>query len=285
MIPCYEHFSSVAPEYRRLRTTDKAPVRAIQESLGQTDGLNVADIGCGTGRYSQLLYRHLGPSTKMFCLDANGDMLDELRAALHPAVYRNFVSVRANASALPFDDNTMDVITSFNAIHHFEITQFLREARRVLDEDGSAFIYTRLREQNTTTIWGKFFPNFHMMETRLYTAPELREYIRRHFRPARLRVTTFSFERQSSLEALLEQAERHHYSTFSLYDQDEFSYAMREFERGIREAFEDPDFVEWTESYTLLSLAMPAGYLPPDSLVASGRDSQPEFTSRDPCIG
>ena len=251
----HEHFNSVAPIYRRLRTTDEAPVKAIQRALDRTDGLNIADVGCGTGRYSQLLSHHLGPTTKTFCVDANRAMLDEMSPGIYPGRFPGLITVQASASALPFDDNTMDVVTSFNAIHHFDISEFLTEAGRVLKKDGKAFLYTRLRDQNATTIWGKFFPNFHATETRLYTASELLGYISRHFLPAQMSVTPFSFERQSSLETLLEQAKGRHYSTFSLYDRDEFHYALREFETGVREAYTAPDQVYWTDSYTLFSLA------------------------------
>ncbi|MFQ5933587.1 MAG: class I SAM-dependent methyltransferase [Dehalococcoidia bacterium] len=255
MLDSHEHFTSVAPDYRRLRTTDEEPIKAIHNALDGVPKLVVADIGCGTGRYSQLLYEYLGPGTRMFCVDATRAMLDELGAAIHPDTLPNFVPIQARASALPFGDNTMDVITSFNAIHHFDLAGFLTDASRVLKEDGNVFLYTRLREQNAKTIWGRFFPNFCEMETRLYTRSELLDYINRHFQPARLFVTPFSFYRQASLEALLEQAKGRHYSTFSLYDQDEFDCALREFERGIREAYSDPYTVGWTESYTLLSLA------------------------------
>ncbi|MFQ5872826.1 MAG: class I SAM-dependent methyltransferase [Dehalococcoidia bacterium] len=255
MLTCYEHFTSVAPEYRRLRRTDEAPIGAIRRYLDKTDGLYVADIGCGTGRYSQLLSHHLGPATKMFCVDANRAMLDELSWTIDLAMLPGFVSIQASASALPFDDDTIDVITCFNAIHHFDIPKFLTESSRVLKEEGNAFFYTRLRDQNAATIWGRFFPGFHETETRLCTASELSDYISRHFRPAQMRVTPFSFYRQSSLEALLEQARLRHYSTFSLYGEEEFDYALREFKRGIREAYADPGTVSWTDSYTLFSLA------------------------------
>ena len=254
MVTCYEHFTSVAPLYRQLRATDEAPVKAIQSFLDQTDSLSIADIGCGTGRYSQLLFHHMGPATKMFCVDVTRAMLHELSEAVHSDGISNHVLVQASASSLPFYDNTMDVITSFNAIHHFDLSQFLKETRRVLKEGCHAFLYTRLREQNATTIWGKFFPNFHETETRLYIASEVVDCIRRHFQPGLISITPFSFPRQSSLEALLDQARQHHYSTFSLYDRDEFDFALGEFERNIRAAYADPSEVYWIDSYTLFSL-------------------------------
>lgn len=250
-----EHFTSVAPVYRQLRTTDEAPIDEIRRSLGHKIGLRVADIGCGTGRYSQLLFDYLGPDTTMFCVDFTRAMLDEMVSLVDPDILPRFAPMRASASELPFADGSLDVITTFNAIHHFDVDGFLSEVRRVLKPDGKAFLYTRLRDQNETHIWGRYFPNFCEKEDRLYTESELRHYISNYFESSNLSFTPFSFRRRASIEELLEQAEGRHYSTFSLYDLDEFNYSLREFERGIREAYPDPSSIRWTDFYTLVSLS------------------------------
>ncbi|MCH9035880.1 MAG: class I SAM-dependent methyltransferase [Chloroflexi bacterium] len=254
MVDCYEHFTAVAPVYTRLRTTDASPVKAIRDNLVKTDGLYVADIGCGSGRYSQQLFLHLGPAIKLVCVDVNRAMLDELNWAIDPAMDPSVESIQASANALPFDDGTLDVITTFNAIHHFDVAGFLRESRRVLKKDGKVFLYTRLMEQNATTIWGRFFPGFLEKETRLYTRSELSTYISRHLMPSQMLITPFSFYRQASLEALVEQAKLRHYSTFSLYGEKEFEYSLGEFERCVGQAYLNLGRVLWTESYTLFTL-------------------------------
>ncbi|MEE9249105.1 MAG: class I SAM-dependent methyltransferase [Dehalococcoidia bacterium] len=231
-----------------------SPVKAIRDNLVETDGLYVADVGCGTGRYSHQLFLHLGPAIKLVCVDVNRAMLDELKWAIDPAMDPSVESIQASANALPFDDGTMDVVTTFNAIHHFDVAGFLRESRRVLKEDGKVFLYTRLREQNATTIWGRFFPGFLEKETRLYTRSEMSAYISRHLMPSQMLITPFSFYRQAPLEALVERAMLRHYSTFSLYGEEELEYSLGEFEWGVRQAYSNPGRVRWTDSYTLFTL-------------------------------
>ena len=249
-----EHFTSVAAVYRELRTTDEAPIDRIWRSLDRKPGLRVADIGCGTGRYTQLLFDYLGPDTTMFCVDFTRAMLDEMVSRVDPAILPSFIPIQASASELPFADNELDAITTFNAIHHFDAAGFLSEVRRVLEPNGKAFIYTRLREQNTKHIWGRFFPDFCEKEDRLYTESELRRHGSELFD---VRVTPFSFRRRASIQDLLEQAKGRHYSTFSLYERDEFSYALREFQQNVQNAYPDLDSISWTDSYTLFTLSNP----------------------------
>ena len=257
MTSIYGHFEAVAPVYRQLRTTDEAPIRAIRSSLDHKIGLRVADIGCGTGRYSQLLYDYLEPTARMYCIDFNHAMLGQLRSELSPSELSDFELIQGSATNLPLANGCLDVITSFNAIHHFDLTGFLSEISRVLDEGGQAFLYTRLRDQNASTIWGRFFPQFCEKESRLYTLPQLVESIDRYFRPAHLSARPFLMRRQLSLEGLVEQARGRHYSTFSLYTPDAFEYALKEFQRNITRVFPDLNSIQWTDSNTLISLSPP----------------------------
>lgn len=67
------HFSRVADAYRAIRTTDLEPIFFIKEKMKERGRLTGADIGCGAGRYDQLLLDHL-PFSHLLCLDANPGM-------------------------------------------------------------------------------------------------------------------------------------------------------------------------------------------------------------------
>ena len=159
MISTYQHFETVAPVYRQLRTTDEAPIRAIRSLLGAKVGLRVSDIGCGTGRYSQLLHDYLTPVAKMYCIDFNHAMLEQLRSELRPSERDNFQLIQGSATDLPLADGSLDVVTSFNAIHHFDLTDFLSEISRVLDKMASIFIHQAPRDQKRFKHLGQIFPS------------------------------------------------------------------------------------------------------------------------------
>ena len=76
--------------------------------------------------------------------------------------------LRCAAEQLPLADHSVDFVTTFNAIHHFDLDRFADEVARVLSRRGDLFVYTRTPEQNAASIWGRAFPGFTTHENRLH---------------------------------------------------------------------------------------------------------------------
>jgi ubiquinone/menaquinone biosynthesis C-methylase UbiE len=169
-----DHFSLVASVYDALRTTDEAPVRRIRELLPdhRVTGL---DIGCGTGRYSRLLRGVLHPGSVLVASDVSAAMLAELKAS--DDGNEQVLALRSTAEQVPMRTGSLDLVTAFNSVHHFDLKQFLAVAGRVLKPNGQLFIYTRTPEQNARTVWGRYFPGFTEREQRLHSEAALREAV------------------------------------------------------------------------------------------------------------
>jgi len=171
------HFSKIAPRYRELRTPDSAPVEFIANCLRDRPRLLAADVGCGAGRYTLKLLEFLGQRLFRYCLDANRRMLDQLKELLNSGGFDGFETHQSVAERLPLAGNTLDFVTTFNAVHHFDLIGFLEETARSLKTQGYLFIYTRLRHQNVKNIWGQYFPSFYEKETRLYETEMIKEAV------------------------------------------------------------------------------------------------------------
>jgi ubiquinone/menaquinone biosynthesis C-methylase UbiE len=246
----HQHFSRIAKRYRNLRTTDLEPITMVVRELKNLAQIEGIDVGCGTGRYDLLLYRYLGEILRLTCVDANDYMLEELDKYLIKHGLSNFESMHSEAEYLPFPSNALDCVCAFNAIHHFNLPEFLRESDRILKNGGYLFIYTRLREQNGRNIWGQYFPNFHLKETRLYTLDTLMELVA----ASNLHVKSieyFKYGRISTLTRLVKRARDHHYSTFSLYLPEEMEEAITRFKQNIRIEFEDTNQIRWLDENVL----------------------------------
>jgi len=150
-----EHFSTVAPFYSQIRTIDLDPINYIAKKLASKSKIVAADIGCGDGRYSIKLIEKLRNRLSLTCVDNNHEMLRQISQVSH--YFQNLQTKYAFAEKLPFDDNSLDCIFSFNAIHHFKINEFAKECSRVLKNNGLLFVYTRLKEQNESNIWVNSF--------------------------------------------------------------------------------------------------------------------------------
>jgi len=253
MIGMQGHFAKVAGVYREMRTTDEEPILHIRDQLAGRPAVTAADVGCGAGRYDLLLFRHL-PDLRLACLDVNQEMLTQLSRHLERNGINDFETINASVEELAFEDESLDCVFTFNAVHHFDAPLFLAKAGRAIKKDGLIFIYTRTPDQNAGSIWGKHFPGFCEKETRLYRQEEMEEWIGEIGRLRMIAARTFHYARTSSLERLLEQARSRHYSTFSLYADAEFEKACQTFEGAVRRQFDDPARVAWHDQNILFQI-------------------------------
>ena len=222
-----EHFKQVAAVYESLRTTDEAPVRSVRQLLPDRPVTGL-DIGCGTGRYSRLLCGLLPDGSLLVAGDVSACMLAELMAGSRGHA-RGVVPLLSTAEELPLRTASLDLVTAFNCVHHFDLGRFLTAVARVLQPDGQLFIYTRTPEQNARTIWGRYFPGFTDHEQRLHSDAALRDAVRRTDGLTVVATQTFKHPRSSTVERLRAQAEGRHYSTFSLYTPDELRACIATF--------------------------------------------------------
>ena len=249
----HDHFSAIASKYRNVRTLDAKPILHIKNILKEKPKISMADIGCGDGRYSLELLKCLGDKCYLHCIDSNEKMLTYLENYLIEQNVTNFCIRPGNADKLPLENDSMDCIVIFNAIHHFGIQRFLAEALGCLKNDGHLFIYTRLRNQNSRNIWGQYFPLFTEMENRLYELDELEK----HIQNADMSIHStkvFGYSRTSSLDRLVHQAQNNHYSTFTLYDKETFDESLEAFQQNIKKNFGDLGQIKWYDENILLEI-------------------------------
>ncbi len=247
----YHHFSGIAGDYRDLRKTDSEPIDLIANKLQKLPHIDAADIGCGAGRYDLLLFRYLGEKLSLTCLDANAEMLKSLNSYLKRHSIYNFESMCSMAEDLPFPDKALDCVCTFNAVHHFNLRNFLDESARIIKDEGYLFIYTRLREQNKRNIWGQYFPRFHRKENRLYTMDTMKQMIEATSNLELESIVSFTYNRMSDIDQLLTRARSHHYSTFSLYQPDELARAIDKFTSKISNSFENVQQIRWFDENVL----------------------------------
>lgn len=95
--------------------------------LEHAAGKDVLEVGCGTG----LILKRIEPVAKRAVgIDLSSGMLEKARE-------RGLEVYKANATELPFDDATFDVVYSFKVLAHVEaIDVALREMARVTRKNG-----------------------------------------------------------------------------------------------------------------------------------------------------
>ena len=121
-------FSGRATDYAKYRPSyPQAAIATILEGLNSQTQVVAADIGAGTGIASRLLADR---GVKVIAIEPNAEMRQA--AAEHPLV--EFREATAEASLLP--NKSVELVTSFQAFHWFELTPTLEEFHRILKPSG-----------------------------------------------------------------------------------------------------------------------------------------------------
>ncbi len=94
------------------------------------------EVPVGTGVLSMPVYRDL-PNADITCLDDSADMMRAAKQKAEAAAIRNITFLQGDVGALPFADESFDIVLSLNGFHAFPDKQAAyRETYRVLKKGG-----------------------------------------------------------------------------------------------------------------------------------------------------
>lgn len=95
---------------------------------------HAVDIGCGAGHLSYALaeiVKHIS------AVDASSEMIDLVAKQAKQRNLANLDAIHASVEALPFADNSVDIICSRYSAHHWtQMDKAMQEIKRVLKPDG-----------------------------------------------------------------------------------------------------------------------------------------------------
>jgi ubiquinone/menaquinone biosynthesis C-methylase UbiE len=159
----YDKPRALAPETRRL-WQDLLSAHIDRGAISL-----VIDLGCGTGRFSELLAARFG--ARVIGIDPSRKMVDHARRK--PAT-GNVVYQRGSAEALPLPDACADLVFMSMVFHHFaDPVAVAQECRRVLRQGGRACIRNTTRENDFPH--RHFFPALRpLIESNLPTRADIR---------------------------------------------------------------------------------------------------------------
>jgi ubiquinone/menaquinone biosynthesis C-methylase UbiE len=135
-------FTKRAENYRKYRPRYPKDLFAwLQEKLGPGAGKIAADIGSGTGIFTQHL---LGHGYQVYAIEPNKEMRRMAEESLSSDP--GFFSVQGEALATGLGDSTVDIVTSAQAFHWFGGKESAKEMRRILKKNGKVLIVWNMRD-------------------------------------------------------------------------------------------------------------------------------------------
>jgi len=95
-------------------------------------GMNILDVGCGTGSHLELYQRY---KCNLFGIDLSPSMMDVARERLGDSAQLDL----GNATEMPYEDDKFDLVISMLSLHEMSPdtrSTVLNEIKRVLKSDG-----------------------------------------------------------------------------------------------------------------------------------------------------
>jgi len=116
------------------------PPEQLIERNGIKKGMQVLDLGCGSGAFTTFIARAVGDKGKVYALDIQADMLKQLENKLSKPEnndIKNIKLIEGNAYELPFDDNSLDLVNMVTVLQEIpDRNRALQEVKRVLKPGG-----------------------------------------------------------------------------------------------------------------------------------------------------
>ena len=154
-------YQSEGDRYEALvsREDYQGNIRRVIEEIIKMDGLDVLDLGAGTGRLTMLLAARAG-SIRSF--DASAEMLRVCRERLVASGLSNWQVDVADHRQLPVPDHSADLVVSGWSVSYLAVwnqenetaglDQWLEEMKRVLRSGGTIILFESLGTGNETPI-------------------------------------------------------------------------------------------------------------------------------------
>jgi ubiquinone/menaquinone biosynthesis C-methylase UbiE len=112
------------------------PERVLQ-SLAIKPGERIADLGSGGGYFTFRLSQAVGPTGKVYAVDVDKDMLEDLAERAKNDGYRNIEKVLAKYDDPSLPESGVDLIFTSNVYHHIEArAKYFADAARYLRPGG-----------------------------------------------------------------------------------------------------------------------------------------------------
>lgn len=109
----------------------------ILDEMGLKPGMDVADIGAGSGLFSRLIAGRVGPAGTVYAVDIAKHMVDYIAKTAQEEKITNLKAVLGDPHSPELAPNSVDVVCIIDAYHHFEYpADMLAAISKALRPDG-----------------------------------------------------------------------------------------------------------------------------------------------------
>ena len=126
----------------------------VVAACGLKPGMVVADVGAGTGLYTRLFAKAVGPDGQVYAADIAPKFLDHVRKTAREAGLRNVTPVLCNPDSADLPPASVDLIFVCDTYHHFEFPErTLASLHRALKPGGRLVVIDFIRIPGKSREW------------------------------------------------------------------------------------------------------------------------------------
>lgn len=146
--------------------------RRILENIDVKANYKILDVGCGTGKLLSLI-REKNKKVELYGIDLSPKMIDVCKKN-----YNNINFSVGDAEKLDFDDNSVDLLITSEAFHHFPYPEkSLKEFKRVIKKDGVIVLCDMYRPTPVRQFMNFMFNFTNTGDVKMYNKKEIMSLI------------------------------------------------------------------------------------------------------------
>jgi len=165
-------YNEISKIYDEVREADIILINHFLQELPSDDALNILDIGCGTGNYTDLFQKVTQEKHyQVHGIEPSEGMISKARQKNSHIIFQ-----QATAEDIPAEDHFFDFVFMTDVIHHIpDIRKMFSEIHRILKRQGKICIATQSHQQIEKRPIAQFFPGTVRVDKGRY--PDLDEII------------------------------------------------------------------------------------------------------------
>ena len=126
----------------------------IVEAVGPWRGAAVADIGAGTGLFTRLFARSVGPEGKVYAVDISREFVRNIQRIARAEGLTNVEGIVNTQTDVRLPPNSIDIAFVCDTYHHFEQPKpMLASIQRALRPNGALVIVDFRRVEGQSPAW------------------------------------------------------------------------------------------------------------------------------------
>lgn len=149
--PDYDHWVNIFERPGREVYDQR---EAIIEQLAIQPGMNIADVGAGTGLFSRLFARQVGEHGKVYAVDISPNFVEEIERTAQQVGLHNIIGIVSSQQDTKLPARALDLVFVCDTYHHFEYPQtMLTSIHKALKDNARLAVIDFVKQPGQSSDW------------------------------------------------------------------------------------------------------------------------------------